>query len=108
MRRNIDITQGRTMSEAVMMALTKKGMSRQDAHELVRRLAIQSVTEKVPFKEILMRNESVMSLLSRKEIEEALRPENYLGTSMRQVELAIKKTLEERRARGLNEEPHMT
>jgi len=28
-------------------------------------------------------------------------PENYLGTSFKQAELAIEKTLEERRARGL-------
>jgi len=108
MRRNIDLTQGRTMSEAVMMALTRKGMSRQDAHELIRRLAIQSISEKTPFKDVLMRNELVTSLLNRREIEEALRPENYLGTSIEQVELAIKKTLEERRARGLNAEPDKT
>jgi len=103
MRRNIDLTQGRTMSEAVMMALTRKGMNRQEAHELIRRLAIQSISEKASFKEVLMRNDRVASLLSEEEIEEALRPENYLGTSVKQVELAIKRTLEERHARGLNE-----
>jgi len=103
MKINVDITQGRTMSEAVMMALTKKGMSRQDAHELLRKLAIRSISEKVPFKEVLMRDESVTSLLSEKEIEEALRPENYLGTSVEQVEMAIRMTLEERQARGLNQ-----
>jgi len=103
MRRNIDLTQGRTMSEAVMMALTRKGTNRQEAYELIRRLAIQSISEKSSFKEVLMRNDRVASLLSEEEIEEALRPENYLGTSVKQVELAIKRTLEERRGRGLNE-----
>ena len=105
MRRNIEITQGRTMSEAVMMALAKKGMSRQEAHELIRRLAIQSEVEGIPFKEALMRSKQVTSVLSEEEIEEALRPENYLGTATEQVELAIKKTLEERRARGIVDEP---
>jgi len=104
MRRNIGLTQGRTMSEAIMMALAKKGMNRQDAHEIVRRLVIRSIAEKIPFKEVLMHDESVTSLLSEKEIEEALRPEKYLGTTVTQVELAVKKTLEERRARGLNKE----
>jgi len=104
MRRNIDLTEGRTMSEAVMMALANKGMNRQTAHELVRRLVIQSIAEKKPFKEVLMRNESVTSLLSEEEIEEALRPEKYLGTTVRQVEMAIEKTLEERRVRGLKVE----
>jgi len=37
------------------------------------------------------------------EIEEALDPERYLGTAVEQVEWAIKKTLEERRSRGLEE-----
>jgi adenylosuccinate lyase len=105
MRRNIDITQGRTMSEAVMMALANKGMNRQEAHELVRRLAIQSEMEGVPFKEVLMRSETVMSVLTEEEIEEVLKPENYLGTAVEQVELAIKKTREERRARGIKEDP---
>jgi len=63
---------------------------------------IQSIAEKIPFKEVLMRNETVSSLLSEEEIEEALRPEKYLGTTVTQVELAVKKTIEERRARGLN------
>jgi len=106
MRRNIELTQGRAMSEAVMMALTEKGMSRQEAHELIRKLAFQSLSEKISFKEALLRNESVTSLLSEEEIEKALKPENYLGTSVKQVELAIKKTLEERRARGLDEDPN--
>jgi len=103
MRRNIELTQGRIMSEALMLALTRKGMSRQEAHELVRRLAIKSADEKRPFKDVIMEDDRVTSLLSVEEIEEALDPERYLGTAVEQVELAIKKTLEERRSRGLEE-----
>ena len=103
MRRNIELTQGRIMSEALMLALTGKGMSRQDAHELVRRLAIKSADEKRPFKDVIMEDERVTSLLSVEEIEEALDPEKYLGTAIEQVKLAIKKTIEERRSRGLEE-----
>lgn len=103
MRKNIELTQGRIMSEALMLALTRKGMSRQEAHELVRRLAIKSADEKRPFKDVIMEDDRVTSLLSMEEIEEALDPEMYLGTAVKQVELAIKKTLEERRDRGLEE-----
>ena len=103
MRRNIELTQGRIMSEALMLALTRKGMSRQEAHELVRRLAIKSADEKRPFKDVIMEDDRVTSLLSVEEVEEALDPERYLGTAVEQVELAIKKTLEERRSRGLEE-----
>jgi len=103
MRRNIELTQGRIMSEALMLALTEKGMSRQEAHELIRRLAIKSADEKRPFKDVIMEDDRVTSLLSVEEIEEALDPERYLGTAVEQVEWAIKKTLEERRSRGLEE-----
>ncbi|RLG95012.1 adenylosuccinate lyase [Candidatus Bathyarchaeota archaeon] len=103
MRKNIELTQGRIMSEALMLALTRKGMSRQEAHELVRRLAIKSADEKRPFKDVIMEDDRITSLLSMEEIEEALDPEMYLGTAVKQVELAIKKTLEERRDRGLEE-----
>jgi len=37
MLQNLSITQGRAMSESVMMALAKKGVNRQDAHELLRK-----------------------------------------------------------------------
>jgi len=101
MLKNLEITQGRIMSEAVMMALTKKGMSRQEAHELLRRLAIKSKMEKRHFKEVLAENETVRKYLDENEIEEALNPRNYLGTAVEQVKLAIEKTIKERESRGL-------
>ena len=103
MRRNLELTQGRTMSEAVMIALTRKGMNRQKAHELIRRLAIKSEVEKQPFKETLLKNDAVQRMLSEKEVDEALDPRNYLGTAIKQADLAVQKTKRERKARGLSE-----
>jgi len=103
MRTNLELTRGRTMSEAVMMALTRKGMDRQEAHELIRQLAIESEVEKQLFKETLMKNDAVQRILSEKEIGEALDPRNYLGTAIKQVDLAVRKTKRERKARGLTE-----
>lgn len=101
MRRNINLTQGRVMSEAVMLALTKKGMSRQEAHELLRQLALKSASENKSFRETLLENEIIKKMLTVEEIDEVLKPENYLGTAIEQVELAIKKTIEERLQRGV-------
>jgi adenylosuccinate lyase len=98
MLKNIELTQGRAMSEAVMMALTRKGVSRQEAHELLRKLAIKSEDEKRPFKEVLLDDKVVTQNLSEKEVDHALNPKNYLGTAVRQVELAVEKKAEERRA----------
>lgn len=103
MRRNIDLTEGRALSEAVMIALTKKGMSRQEAHEVLRRLAIKSLAEKISFREALLKSNDVRRLLTDREMDEALDPSNYLGTAIVQIELAIKKTVQERRERGLTE-----
>jgi len=101
MLENIELTQGRAMSEAVMIALTKKGVNRQEAHELLRRLAIKSTMEKQSFREILLADKVVREKLSEKEIDEALNPRNYLGTALEQVELIVMQTSEERKARGL-------
>jgi adenylosuccinate lyase len=83
---NLSITQGRAMSEAVMMTLAKKGINRQEAHELLRQLTIQSAVEKKPFKQILQEDKLVNKTLSVKEIDKALDPKNYLGTAVKQAE----------------------
>jgi len=103
MRQNIELTQGRAMSEAVMIALTKKGVSRQEAHELLRKLTIKSEMEKVPFKKVLLEDKVVRQKLSEKEIDEALNPRNYLGTALKQVELMVEKTKQERKNRKLTD-----
>jgi len=102
MLKNIELTQGRAMSEAVMIALTKKSVSRQEAHELLRKLSIKSEMEKRHFREILLEEKVVLEKLSKKEIDEALNPRNYLGTALEQVDLMVRKTRGERKARGLS------
>src|SRR4030065_1429123 len=74
MLKNISLTQGRAMSEAVMIALTKKNVSRQEAHELLRKLTIKSEAEKKLFKQVIMEKEFVHGKLSEKEINQVLTP----------------------------------
>jgi len=78
-------------------------MDRQKAHELVRGLAIKSSVEKRSFKEILAEDSTVHKMLSEREISEVLDPRNYLGTAVKQVELVVKTTKQERKARGLTD-----
>ncbi|TRO48987.1 adenylosuccinate lyase [Candidatus Bathyarchaeota archaeon] len=86
MLKNIDLTKGRAMSEAVMMALARKGVNRQEAHELLRQLTIKSEVEKRHFRKILIEDKLVSSKLSTKEIDAVLNPKNYLGTAVKQAE----------------------
>jgi adenylosuccinate lyase len=88
---NLSLTQGRAMSESVMMALAKEGVSRQDAHEILRKLTIQSALDKKEFKQVLLEDKFVSSKLTEKEIDLALNPKNYLGTSVKQAERFAKK-----------------
>jgi len=97
---NVELTQGRLMSEAVMMALTKKGVNRQVAHELLRKLTIKSETKHQSFRQTLLDNKTVAGKLTKKEVDDALDPYKYLGTAVKQVELMVEKTEKERMARG--------
>jgi adenylosuccinate lyase len=91
MLKNIELTQGRTMAEAVMMALTKKGMNRQEAHELLGKLITKSETEEQHFKEILLEDYVVSGILSEKEIDDCLNPRNFLGTTLEQIDFTVRR-----------------
>lgn len=96
MRLNLEITKGRMMSEAIMAALFQKGMNRQEAHELLRKLTTISILENCPFKEVLAESEEICKFLTKRDIAKALDPENYLGTAVKQVDAAIRNTRRER------------
>jgi len=69
-----------------MMVLTKKGVNRQQAHELLRKLTLKSESEKRQFKQVLLEDQLVRTKLTEKEIDDALNPRNYLGTAVKQAE----------------------
>jgi adenylosuccinate lyase len=90
-RRNLGFLQGSNMSEAVMIELTKKGMNRQDAHEHVRVASMQALAEQRPLAELLSADNEVNRFCSKKDIERLLSPDNYIGTSIPQVERVVQK-----------------
>ncbi len=79
-----------------MIQLVKKGMNRQEAHELLRKLAIASELDHRHFKETLVKDPTIRKFLNPQEIDLALDPEKYLGTAVHQVESMIRKTMDER------------
>ena len=99
----MEITNGRMMSESVMLNLAKKGLGRQKSHELTRQLAIKSHNEQRSFKEILLENEIIKKYFNQIEIEQIMDPRNYLGTALQQINLVLQKTKNERRTRGLRD-----
>jgi adenylosuccinate lyase len=90
MKRNLEITRGTMMSENVLMKLVERGMARTEAHEILREITRRVALEKIEFKDALLQDNRIMKLLKREEVEELLKPENYLGETEKLIERAIK------------------
>ena len=88
--RNLNMSGGKIMAENLMIQLVEKGMSRQDAHELLRKIAMESHDKEKPFRDLLLKNKEIGKYLREKEIDAALDPKNYIGTAIEQVEKVIK------------------
>ncbi len=86
MLQNLSLTQGRAMSESVMMALDEEGREQAGSPRTAQETTIKSAVEKKPFKQILLEDKLVSSKLNEKEIDQALNPKNYLGTAVKQAE----------------------
>lgn len=90
-KRNLKLTKGLIMTEHLMMGLVKKGIGRQEAHELLRKASIKVTKSNKTLKEILTENEIIKKKFTGKELDWYLDPENYLGTAVEQVENVVKK-----------------
>jgi adenylosuccinate lyase len=88
--KNLDLTQGQIFSEEIMIELVKKGIGRQDAHELLRKCGIKSRAEGKHLRDVLLEEPSLSKLISQQELDEWFNPKNYLGTAVEQVEKVIK------------------
>lgn len=86
MKKNLSLTQGGIVSEAVMMALADK-MGRQVAHDLVYNLCRRSADENVPLVELLCAEASVG--IGQAELCRLCDPANYLGLSVEMAERVL-------------------
>ncbi|MBP1910791.1 adenylosuccinate lyase [Thermococcus stetteri] len=86
--RNLYLTNNLIMAEPLMLKLTEKGMGRQEAHELVRQLAMKAFYEKRDLLEVVRESEEAMKYLSEEDVE-SLKPENYIGLAPQIVDNVI-------------------
>ena len=80
MRRNIDMTHGLVMSEAVMMGLGPH-LGRAAAHDLVYDICRASLQQQRPLLDLLCENAEIMRHLDRAALARLCDPMNYLGQS---------------------------
>ena len=88
--RNLEMTLGLILTERVMIELVSKGVGRQEGHELMRRLALKAWAEKRPLRQVMEEDEEATRLVSPAEMDEWLNPHTYIGTSVEQVDRAVK------------------
>lgn len=87
-KRNLYLTNNLIMAEPLMLKLTEKGMGRQEAHELVRQLAMKAFHEKRDLLEVVRESEEAMKYLTEEDLE-SLKPENYIGLAPQIVDNVI-------------------
>ncbi|MBN2518143.1 MAG: adenylosuccinate lyase, partial [Candidatus Altiarchaeota archaeon] len=88
--KNLNMSKGLIMAENVMVKLVDKGMGRQEAHELARKCAMEVYDTGKDFYSVLSSNKEIKKYLSDTELKAALKPENYIGTAVEQVDRVIR------------------
>ena len=78
MLENINITQGLVFSQAVLLALTKKDISREKAYKWVQTNSFRALKEKCELKKLILEDREIQKLLSPEEVEECFSLQPYL------------------------------
>jgi len=78
MKRNIDATRGLIFSQMVLLALTRKGIVRDDAYALVQRNSLRAWNENLDFRELVRTDPDIVRTLSGADIERCFSLKPYL------------------------------
>ena len=88
--RNLHLTKNLIMAEPLMLKLSERGMGRQEAHELVRRLAMKAFQEARDFLEVVKESSEMREYLTERDLD-SLTPKNYIGMAPKVVDMVIEK-----------------
>jgi len=91
MRKNLDRLGGLVHSQRVLLALTQKGVSREDAYALVQRSAMKTWRDEGDFLALLKADKDVTKALDGKELEDLF----DLGYHMKRVDVIFKRVFGE-------------
>jgi adenylosuccinate lyase len=69
MKRNLELTRGLIFSQRLLLGLTERMRTREEAYTVVQELAMKSWSERLDFKEMVKRSPVIKKYLKQKEIE---------------------------------------
>jgi adenylosuccinate lyase len=75
---NVNLTKGIFFSQAIMLRLVRKGLSRENAYRVVQRSALKAWDEGKDFKKLVSRDTTIKKYLPKKEIEQCCSLRYYL------------------------------
>ncbi|HMA53193.1 MAG TPA: adenylosuccinate lyase, partial [Acidobacteriota bacterium] len=78
MRANIDATRGLIYSQSVLLALTKNGLVREEAYQIVQRNSLKAWTEGLDFRALIAADADVTRVLEPQDIDRCFSLTPYL------------------------------
>ena len=91
MMKNIRDQKGLVMAEKIMLELVEKGVSREEAHEVLRAASMESISNNEELIDVCARDPLVATKLTAAELEEVFEPHNHLGVSLELVDECVQK-----------------
>ncbi|MEQ9170265.1 MAG: adenylosuccinate lyase [Rhodospirillales bacterium] len=88
MRKNLDMTGGLLLSEAVMMTLGQK-IGRNTAHDVVYEAAMEAFEKDLVFRDLLLKDGRVTAVMSAADLDGILDPARYTGLSAEMVDAVL-------------------
>jgi adenylosuccinate lyase len=78
MQHNMQLTRGLIFSQAVLLALTEAGMSRDAAYDIVQRNSMKTWAGEGSFRELLAKDEELTQVLSAEQLDACFDPDRFL------------------------------
>jgi adenylosuccinate lyase len=78
MKENVNLTRGLVFSQSLLLALTRKNMSREDAYHLIQRNSLKAWDEKKDLKSLVLADPDIRGVLTPEEIESSFSLDPYL------------------------------
>ena len=78
MKENINVSRGLIFSQSILLALTGKNISREQAYKWVQRNSFKAWKEKKEFKDLVLTDQDIRNVLSKEEVKRCFSLQPFL------------------------------